>query len=525
MHFISDLFDFFVERRDEILTQTIEHIWITFLSLTIAAAVGISLGVMLTRQRRLAQPVLGFVNIVQTIPSLALLGFLLPLFGIGVTPAIIALFLYGLLPIVRNTYTGIQEVESSVLEAARGMGMSDRQILTKVELPLATPTIFAGIRTAVVINIGIATLCAFIAAGGLGEFIFRGIALNNVTMIMAGAIPASLLALFFDAILGILQKHIGQVIRPVLVGFGVVLVFMVGYLIANQQASHVLAGFNSEFMEREDGYPGLKAVYKLDGLDVVEMEINLMYQALHNGKVDIISGFSTDGRIDAYNFRVLEDDKRYFPPYYAAPLVRGDALRRYPELSVIFEKIAGQISEEAIRNMNYQVDAGQSSPRVVAKEFLESIGIKTLPKKSGAPHVVVGSKSFTENFILAELFALLIESESDLTVELKQGFGGTKLLFEALKSGGVDLYPEYTGTGLLVLLQPEEDVIRKLIGSKERVYDYVKKASKENFDLVWMQPLGFNNTTALMMQEKKAEQWGIQTISDLQEYLLGRKAD
>lgn len=525
MYFIRNLLNFFVERQDEILAQTLEHIWITFLSLTFAGTVGISIGIMLTRQRKIAQPVLGFVSVVQTIPSLALLGFLLPLFGIGVTPAIIALFLYGLLPIVRNTYTGIQEVEGSVLEAARGMGMSDRQILTKVELPLATPTIFAGIRTAVVINIGIATLCAFIAAGGLGEFIFRGIALNNVTMIMAGAIPASLLALFFDAILGILQKHISRIIKPVLIGFAVVLLCMVGYAIASQQESQLVAGFNSEFMEREDGYPGLKAAYKLDGLEVVEMEINLMYQALHNGKVDVISGFSTDGRIDAYNFRVLEDDKQYFPPYYAASIVRGSALRKYPELSSIFEKIAGQISEETMRKMNYKVDAGQSSPQEVAKEFLESIDINVLPKKTGTPNLVVGSKSFTENFILAEMFAMLIESESELTVELKQGFGGTKLLFEALKSGGVDLYPEYTGTGLLVLIQPEESVVQELIVSEDKVYDYVKKESKEKFDLVWMQPLGFNNTTALMMQEKEAEQGNIKTISDLQEYLLDRKPD
>lgn len=525
MHFISNLYTFFVERRSEILTQTLEHIWITFLSLTIAAAVGISLGVVLTRQRRLARSVLGFVSILQTIPSLALLGFLLPLFGIGVTPAIIALFLYALLPIVRNTYTGIQEVEASVLEAARGMGMSDGQILTKVELPLATPTIFAGIRTAVVINIGIATLCAFIAAGGLGEFIFRGIALNNVTMIMAGAIPASLLALFFDALLGVLQRYITYVIKPVLVGFVVVLLFILVYSMIDRREPWLRAGFNSEFMEREDGYPGLKGAYRLDGLEVVEMEISLMYQALHNGEVDVISGFSTDGRIDAYNFRVLEDDKQYFPPYYAAPLLRGETLRQYPQLSRIFETIAGQISEEVMRQMNYRVDAGEASPQAVAKEFLETLGIKILSKKTGKPDLVIGSKNFTENFILAEMFAMLIESKSELTVELKQGFGGTKLLFEALQSSGVDLYPEYTGTGLLVLIQPGAAVIQNLGGDPEKVYEYVKNISKENFDMLWMQPLGFNNTTALMMQEAEAERLEINTISDLQEYLMGREKD
>ena len=153
----------------------------------------------------------------QTIPSVALLGFLLPLLGIGVVPAIVALFLYALLPIVRNTSTGIEEVDEFVREAARGMGMSDIQILTKVELPLAVPVIFAGIRTATVINVGVATLCALIASGGLGEFIFRGIALNNVNMILAGAIPAAMLAMFFDFVLGILQKFIRQLIKPVLI--------------------------------------------------------------------------------------------------------------------------------------------------------------------------------------------------------------------------------------------------------------------------------------------------------------------
>jgi osmoprotectant transport system permease protein len=168
---------------------------------------------------------------------------------------------------------------------------------------------------------------------------------------------------------------------------------------------------------------------------------------------------------------------------------------------------------------------GEVSPQAVAKEFLESLGIKVLSKKTDKPDIVIGSKNFTENFILAEMFAMLIESESELTVELKQGFGGTKLLFEALQSGGVDLYPEYTGTGLLVLIQPGPTVIQNLGGDPEKVYEYVMNVSKENFDMVWMQPLGFNNTTALMMQEAEAERLKINTISGLQEYLVERKTD
>ena len=147
------------------------------------------------------------MGVIQTIPSLALLGFLLPLVGIGTTPAIIALFLYALLPIVRNTYTGIKEIDPAIKEATIGMGMTHFQMLRYVEFPLAFPVILAGIRTSTVINVGVATLCALIAAGGLGEFIFRGISLNNTQMILAGAIPASLLAIILDGTLGLIQKH------------------------------------------------------------------------------------------------------------------------------------------------------------------------------------------------------------------------------------------------------------------------------------------------------------------------------
>ncbi|MBC6419854.1 MAG: ABC transporter permease subunit [Prochloron sp. SP5CPC1] len=182
------LWEFFTSNIREIFDQTVQHIGLTVISLAIAVTVGVLVGVVLTRYPRFSTQVIGTVGVIQTIPSVALLGFLLPLLGIGVTPAIIALFLYALLPIVRNTYTGIEEVDGSIKEAAKGMGMPDLQILFKVELPLAIPVIFAGIRTAAVTTVGVATLSALIASGGLGEFIFRGIALNNVNMMLAGAI-------------------------------------------------------------------------------------------------------------------------------------------------------------------------------------------------------------------------------------------------------------------------------------------------------------------------------------------------
>ncbi|SDL10912.1 osmoprotectant transport system permease protein [Catalinimonas alkaloidigena] len=512
---MQTLLHFFWEKRAEIAEQTLQHLWITLTSLGIALVVGLSLGIVLTRRPRLAGSVLGAVNVIQTIPSLALLGFLLPLVGIGVVPAIIALFLYALLPIVRNTYAGITEVAPDVREAARGLGMTDWQVLTRVELPLAVPVIFAGIRTAMVINIGIATLCALIAAGGLGEFIFRGIALNNVNLILAGAVPAALLALAFDGLLGLVQRHIRRLVKPVLfTAAGLFLVFVPYQALTSYGSDQLRAGFPSEFVERADGYTGLRQAYGLD-LAVSELEIGLMYEAVRNGDVDVISGFSTDGRIEAYHLRVLEDDKQYFPPYYAAPLVRNATLRRYPELKDALAWLDDRISEAEMMRMNYQVDEAKQTPQQVAANFLQQKGLKLVPKRAGNAQVQIGSKNFTESFILAELLGLVIEARTGLTTETKLGFGGTKLVFDALTHGDIDLYPEYTGTGLLALLQADEATIDSVTFDRERVYRYVQREMQTRYDVQWLQPLGFNNTHAMMMRESQAEELGLRTISDL----------
>jgi len=515
---LMTLFRFIQDNLDEIGEQTVEHIWLTLFSLVIAVIVGVSTGVFLSRRKDLSGPVISFVNVIQTIPSLALLGFLLPLFGIGVVPAIIALFLYALLPIVRNTFTGIEEVDHDVREAAQGMGMTNFQILTKVELPLAVPVMFAGIRTAMVINVGLATLCALIAAGGLGEFIFRGIAVNNVNMVLAGAIPASLLALFFDFVLGLLQKHILVTFKPLLIVTLVVVILIPVVHFSNTSGDNLKAGFPSEFIHREDGFQGLRKTYQMD-IETVEMEIGLMYQALKNHDVDVISGFSTDGRIEAFNLQSLEDNKGYFPPYHAAATVRGGALRRYPELREAFGLIGGRISDEEMIRLNYQVDHFKKSPRDVARTFLESIQLNTSRDNGGNPDLIIGSKNFTESFILAEMFSLLIENYTNLTVDLRLGFGGTKLVFEALKQGEIDLYPEYSGTGLLVILQPDSVVLKSLPRTKEAVFQYVQDKYRSRFDIEWMPPLGFNNTFALMMRKEHAQELGIYSISDLKDYL------
>jgi len=197
-------------RRIRTLQLVGEHLWITAIAVLLAIAFAVPLGVLLTRRPLLAPPVLGAAGVIQTVPSLALLAFMIPLpgLGLGARSAIAALFLYALLPIVRNTFAGMKEVDTDLIEAARGMGLKDHQILFRVELPLATRTIMAGIRTSTVISIGVATLAAFIGAGGLGDPIVTGLQLNDSNLILSGAVPAALLALIADFILGFAERSL-----------------------------------------------------------------------------------------------------------------------------------------------------------------------------------------------------------------------------------------------------------------------------------------------------------------------------
>jgi osmoprotectant transport system permease protein len=202
---------FIAQNRTEVLELTAEHLWLVGASIALAVLIGIPLGILITRWPLLHKPVLGGANIIQTIPSLALFGFLLPAPWIGARAdrlAILALTLYALLPLIRNTYTGIKGVDRAVVEAGRGMGMTDRQLLWQVELPLALGVIIAGVRVAAVISIGLATIAAAIGAGGLGEYIFRGLAMVNNQVILAGAIPAAALAILADVSLGWLEKRL-----------------------------------------------------------------------------------------------------------------------------------------------------------------------------------------------------------------------------------------------------------------------------------------------------------------------------
>jgi osmoprotectant transport system permease protein len=204
------IFQFFVTHRAEILATTLEHLTLVMVAMVIAIAIALPLGILITQRTRLRGVALGIASVFQTIPSLALFGFLIPIpfiGGIGKRTAIVALVLYALLPILRNTYVGLTGIDPAVLEAAEAMGMTPRQVMWRVRLPLARTVILAGIRTATVITIGVATIAAAIGAGGLGTFIFRGVAMVSDAVILAGAVPAAVLALLADGLLGMLERR------------------------------------------------------------------------------------------------------------------------------------------------------------------------------------------------------------------------------------------------------------------------------------------------------------------------------
>ncbi|MFQ5551004.1 MAG: ABC transporter permease [Gemmatimonadales bacterium] len=205
-----DLLRYFADNSAEVLLKIREHLVLVGASSFIAISVGVPLGVLATRHTKLQGAVIGVANVLQTIPSLALFGFLIPLpfiGGIGPRTAIVALVLYALLPIIRNTHAGITSVDDAVTEAARGMGFTDWQLLRLVELPLAFPVMLAGIRVAAVVGVGVATIAALIGAGGLGDFIFRGVSTVDNTVILAGALPAAIMALVIDGTFHLIERR------------------------------------------------------------------------------------------------------------------------------------------------------------------------------------------------------------------------------------------------------------------------------------------------------------------------------
>lgn len=504
--------NFLIENREKMLELSLEHLQLTLISLLLACLIAIPVGVWMVGRPRIANAFLGVAGLMQTIPSIALLGSLIPLLGIGIKPAILALLLYAILPILQNTYTGIQGVAPAVKEAAAGMGMTTWQILKSVTLPLALPVIIAGLRTAAVINVGVATLAAYIGAGGLGEFIFGGIALNNNYMILAGALPAAILALLFDQLLGRLHKIKLKGSYSLLL-IPVVLAAWAWRSPTQQQA--LSAAFDPEFADRADGLPSIQATYPGLRFNTLILNAGLLYRAVAEGEVDLISGYSTDGRVQAYQLKVLEDDRHAFPPYHCAALVNGQTARTKPELVNVLNLLADGISDSLMTSLNYEVDHLQRSPEEVAENCLRQLGLWQESTSSGGGTITIGSKLFSEQYILVELFRQLIEGHTDLRVDPKPGLGGTKICYDALRSGEIDIYPEYTGTGFQVLLQPSDSLRAAIFTDAEAVYEYVQSECKRLDDVKWLAPLGFNNTYALMCREQQAKENGWEHMSDL----------
>ncbi|NRG46491.1 ABC transporter permease/substrate-binding protein [Bacillus sp. CRN 9] len=293
---MNKLIEVFSQRQDQLVDALIEHMQISFISLLFALIIAIPTGIYLTRKVKFAESIIGITAVLQTIPSLALLGLLIPLFGIGKVPAIIALVAYALLPILRNTYTGIKEVDSSLTEAARAMGMNQYQQLIKVELPLAVPVIMAGIRTGMVLIIGTATLAALIGAGGLGDLILLGIDRNDTYLILIGAVPAALLAILFDILLRKLEK---LSLKNALRIFGSIVIaailIMLVPVVFNQEKDITIAGKLGSEPEI------LINMYKLLIENETDLEVELqpglgktsfVFKALESGSIDVYPEFT-----------------------------------------------------------------------------------------------------------------------------------------------------------------------------------------------------------------------------------------
>jgi len=505
------VFEFLSTHRSEFGGLLTQHLFLVAVSTMVAVAVGVPLGILAARRPRLGAPLVWLVNAAQTIPSLAMFGFLLPLpliGGLGARLAITVLIVYALLPIVRTTVAGIKSVDPALVEAGMALGMTPRQLLRQVQLPLALPSIVAGVRVAAVIGVGTATIAAAVGAGGLGEYIFRGLSMVDPTVILAGAIPAGLLALALDGGLTLAERAVrgalaGRRKAPLRVtiaalgvlGAGIAWVFLGGapsqatvrvgsknfteqiilgellaqtieartplrverrlnlggtficdralrsgdidvyveytgtahtaifkqavdtdrgrvfqdvknryaaegitlmeplgfentfaILVRGEEAKRLnlrtiedaaphtpnwQAGFGYEFLQREDGYPGLARKYTLRfRAPPRAMDLSLIYRALADKQVDMIAGDATSGLIEAYDLFMLEDNRRYFPPYDAAAVARAAALAAHPALGAAIGSLAGRISVAEMRRMNHAVDAQRREPADVVREFL-----------------------------------------------------------------------------------------------------------------------------------------------------------
>ncbi|MGQ1946588.1 ABC transporter permease/substrate-binding protein [Geofilum sp. OHC36d9] len=505
------------ERRIYFLKLLSEHILISFGALAITTIAGIALGIWVFYSSRSRSLVMPIINFLYTIPSIAMFGLLIPLVGIGLKNALIVLVLYGLLPMVRNTFTGLNEVRSDIVEAAAGMGATRYQIFKDVYFPLALPSIVSGLRITTVMLVALTGLAALIGAGGLGQAIFRGLNTMNTPMIVAGSLGISLFAILGDRFVGVFENKIVRIVshnatkkQRIKVWINIALLaivlisavantnpfsstnketvtvaskptgeqFILGeimaQLIENETDLQVirkfgigggttnihpalmngkldmyveytgtgwmnvlkeklpddnqvnfkdiqalyqdkfqlkwlgLLGFNNtyalaipdslarkfnistssdlarnsghfkfgaefDFFERPDGYQGLVKTYGFNFASIHEMDINLRYNAIIQGKVNAIDAFTTDAKIVAQNLRVLKDDLHYFPSYEAGIIIRMETLDKHPELEPLLTMLNEKISTTTMMQMNYEVEVENKDPKEVAQSFIATI--------------------------------------------------------------------------------------------------------------------------------------------------------
>jgi osmoprotectant transport system permease protein len=300
---------------------------------------------------------------------------------------------------------------------------------------------------------------------------------------------------------------------------GAVALGLVVYWAVRPGPTGLVAGFNSEFMVRDDGYPGLQEAYNFSfgSENVKQMDTGLMYKACADGDVDVICGFSTDGLISELGLQMLKDDKDFWPPYFACPVIRRETIETYPQVTEVLAKLGNEIDVETMRDLNYQATRSEDPRRSqdVAREFLIERGLiqaDASPGSGEAGTITVASKNFTENAILGDMMGMLIEMNTDLAVERKRNLS-TLACNTAIQAGDVDIYPEYTGTALVTHLgmKPRKD--------PDEVYNIVKDEYARRWNLVWLDPFGFENRYTLTMRADRAKELGIESISDLADYV------
>lgn len=522
------VFDYIIKNVDQVISLTGEHILLTAIAVGLAVLVGVPLGILISYFRKASKAVVGAANVVQAIPSMALLGLAIPLLGIGSLPAVVIVILYSLLPIIKNTFAGITSIDKDTLESAKAIGLTKSQVLLKVQIPLALPIIMAGVRISAVTAVGLMTMAAFIGAGGLGFLIFSGIGTVNNAQILAGAIPACILALSVDYIFGLVEKLLTPISlqstkdkskekvmknrkmqkgvlgataavllalfvftgyknistsdkvitiagkdfteqnitthlmadmiedrsdivvnrKPNLGGTQVAFNALVSgdidiyleysgtaygdtlghppvsdmeevyntvkkelkeiydiesleqmnfnntYVLAVKQetadkykletlsdlaavGSELTMGASLEFLNREDGAKGLVKHYGFQFGEEVGINGSNKYVALTNGDTDVTDAFATDGLLKKFDLVTLKDDKGFFPPFYAMPLIRSDVLAKYPEIKGILAELSEVLTDEVMTELNYRVDELQEQPKDVALDFLTQQGLLT----------------------------------------------------------------------------------------------------------------------------------------------------